>query len=99
MMILSQVRNYIPSYNWVVKGGGNIADCVARSDDLEAMSVGTVAAGRIKRGAYPADHPWDILECYFDLIVQGGKLAGVGAHSYSESHATKGSDEAERFNK
>ena len=27
MMILSLVRNYIPSYQWVVKGGWNIADC------------------------------------------------------------------------
>ncbi len=47
MMILSLVRNYIPSYQWVVKGGWNIADCVERSYDLEGMSVGTVAAGRI----------------------------------------------------
>jgi len=243
MMILAQVRNYIPSYNWVVKGGWNIADCVARSYDLEAMNVGTVAAGRIglrvlrllkpfdvklhyldrhrlpeavekelnltyhasleslskvcdvitlncplhpetehminekslknfKRGAYlintargklcdrdavvsalesgqlagyagdvwfpqppPNDHPWrtmphhgmtphisgtslsaqtryaagtrEILECYFDnrpirdeyLIVQGGKLAGVGAHSYSKGNATSGSEEASRFKK
>ena len=28
MMILGLVRNYIPSYQWVVKGGWNIADCV-----------------------------------------------------------------------
>src|SRR5260370_33991203 len=47
MMILSLVRNYIPSYQWVVDGGWNIADCVERSYDLEAMEVGTVAAGRI----------------------------------------------------
>ena len=47
MMILSLVRNYIPSYKWVIDGGWNIADCVARSYDLEAMQVGTVAAGRI----------------------------------------------------
>ena len=40
MMILSLVRNYIPSYQWVVKGGWNIADCVARSYDLEGMQVG-----------------------------------------------------------
>lgn len=243
MMILAQVRNYIPSYNWVVKGGWNIADCVARSYDLEAMNVGTVAAGRIglrvlrllkpfdvklhyldrhrlpesierelnlthhtslesltkvcdvvtlncplhpetehminektlknfKRGAYlintargklcdrdavvralesgqlagyagdvwfpqpaPNDHPWrtmphhgmtphisgtslsaqtryaagtrEILECYFDgrpirdeyLIVHNGKLAGVGAHSYSKGNATGGSEEAAKFNK
>lgn len=243
MMTLGLVRNYIPSYNWVIKGGWNIADCVARSYDLEGMNVGTVAAGRIglrvlrlmkphdvklhymdrhrlpeavekeldlthhtsldsltkvcdvvtlncplypetehminaeslknfKRGAYlintargklcdrdaivaalesgqlagyagdvwfpqpaPADHPWrtmphhgmtphisgtslpaqaryaagtrEILECYFEnrpirneyLIVEGGKLAGVGAHSYSAGNATKGSEEAARFEK
>ena len=47
MMILALVRNYIPSYQWVVNGGWNIADCVARSYDLEGMSVGTVGSGRI----------------------------------------------------
>ena len=36
MMILSLVRNYIPSYQWVVKGGWNIADCVERSRDWSA---------------------------------------------------------------
>jgi len=241
MMILSLVRNYIPSYGWVVKGGWNIADCVTRSYDLEGMVVGTVGAGRIgsavlrrlrpfdvklhytdrhrldreleadlgltwhpdvrslvsvcdvvtinaplhpeteglfddeligsmKRGSYivntargkicdrdavvralesgqlagyagdvwfpqpaPADHPWrtmphhgmtphvsgtslsaqaryaagtrEILECWFEkrpirenyLIVDGGKLAGAGAHSYSPGDATGGSEEAARF--
>ena len=235
MMILSLVRNYIPSHEWVVRGGWNIADCVERSYDLEGMTVGTVAAGRIglavlrrlqpfgvqlhytdrhrlgesverefglvfhptaeslvevcdvvtinaplhpetenlfddaliskmKRGAYlvntarakicdrdaivralesgqlagyagdvwfpqpaPADHPWrtmpqngmtphisgsslsaqaryaagtrEILECFFEgrplreeyLIVDGGRLAGAGAHSYSPGNATTGS--------
>src|SRR6202020_1255589 len=234
MMILSLVRNYIPSYQWVIKGGWNIADCAERSYDVEGMHVGTVAAGRIglavlrrmkpfdihlhytdrhrlpeavekelglawhanvedmvkvcdvvtinaplhpetenlfndrllakmKRGAYlvntargkicdrdaivralesgqlagyagdvwfpqpaPKDHPWrtmphhgmtphisgtslsaqaryaagtrEILECWFEkrpirneyLIVDGGKLAGAGAHSYSAGDATKG---------
>ena len=47
MMILSLVRNYIPSYQTVVDGGWNIADCVSRSYDVEGMHVGTVAAGRI----------------------------------------------------
>jgi formate dehydrogenase len=241
MMILGLVRNYIPSYQVVVDGGWNIADCAARSYDLEGMQVGTVAAGRIgsavlrrlkpfevglhytdrhrlpadverelgvtfhdsveslvaacdvvtinaplhpetenlfdaellakmKRGAYlintargkicdrdavaracqsgqlagyagdvwfpqpaPADHPWrsmphhgmtphtsgtslsaqaryaagtrEILECFFEgrpireeyLIVDGGKLAGAGAHAYSEGDATGGSEEAARF--
>jgi formate dehydrogenase len=241
MMILGLVRNYIPSYQQVVQGGWNIADCSARAYDLEGMQVGTVAAGRIgsavlrrlkpfevglhytdrhrlpaeveqelgvsfhpdveslvsacdvitinaplhpetenlfdaeligkmKRGSYlintargkicnrdavahacasgqlagyagdvwfpqpaPRDHPWrsmphhgmtphtsgttlsaqaryaagtrEILECWFDgrplreeyLIVDGGKLAGAGAHSYSPGDATGGSEEAARF--
>jgi formate dehydrogenase len=241
MMILGLVRNYIPSYKWVIDGGWNIADCVERSYDLEAMEVGTVAAGRIglavlrrlkpfdvklhytdrhrlpdslekelnltfhpdaesmvkvcdvvtinaplhpqtenlfnaallakmKRGAYlintargkivnrddvvtalksghlagyagdvwfpqpaPKDHPWrtmphhgmtphisgtslsaqtryaagtrEILECYFDgkpirneyLIVDGGKLAGAGAHSYSVAEGKKSTEEAKKL--
>ncbi len=243
MMILSLVRNYIPSHEWVLKKGWNIADCVQRSYDLEGMVVGTVAAGRIgtavlrrlkpfdvklhytdrhrlpgtveqelnltyhpnvesmvrvcdvvtincplypetehlfneqliskmKRGAYivntargkicdrdaiaralesgqlsgyagdvwfpqpaPKDHPWrtmphhgmtphtsgtslsaqarysagtrEILECWLEgrpirekyLIVDGGKLAGTGAHSYGAGNATGGSEEAARFKK
>ncbi len=241
MMILSLVRNYLPSWEVVKAGGWDIADCAARSYDIEGMHVGTVAAGRIgsavlrrlkpfdvhlhytdrhrlppdveqelgvtfhesaanmvphcdvvtinaplhpetenlfdsamiarmKRGAYlvntargkianrdavaaalksgqlagyagdvwfpqpaPRDHPWrsmpnhgmtphisgtslsaqaryaagtrEILECFFEgrpirdeyLIVQGGHLAGAGAHSYSEGDATKGSEEAAEF--
>ncbi len=243
MMILALVRNYIPSYQWVIDKGWNIADCVARSYDVEGMAVGTVAAGRIgaavlrrlkpfdmklhytdrhrlpesvekelsatyhpnvesmvsvcdvvtincplhpeteqlfddkliarmKRGAYivntargkicdrdaivralesgqlagyagdvwfpqpaPQDHPWrtmphhgmtphisgtslsaqaryaagtrEILECWFEgrsirneyLVVDKGKLAGVGAHSYSAGDATGGSEDAARFKK
>ena len=45
MMILTLVRNYLPSYRWVLRGGWNIADCVSRSYDLEGMQVGTVGAG------------------------------------------------------
>lgn len=33
------------------------------------------------------------------LIVDGGKLAGVGAHSYSAGNAASGSEEAARFSK
>jgi formate dehydrogenase len=47
MMVLSLVRNYLPSHEYAVKGGWNIADCVARSYDIEGMHFGTVAAGRI----------------------------------------------------
>ncbi len=47
----------------------------------------------------------EILECWFEgrpirdeyLIVSGGDLAGVGAHSYSAGNATVGSDEAAKF--
>src|SRR2546423_13439943 len=50
MMILALVRNYIPSHQWVLEDGWNIADCVSRSYDLEGMHVGTVAAGRVGSG-------------------------------------------------
>lgn len=47
----------------------------------------------------------EILECYFEgrpirkeyLVVQGGKLAGVGARSYGAGNATQGSEEAVGF--
>ena len=49
----------------------------------------------------------EILECWFErrpirkeyLLVDGGKLAGAGAHAYTPGNATKGSDEAARFKK
>jgi formate dehydrogenase len=39
MMILSLVRNYLPFYEWALKGGWNIADCVEHSYDLEGMPL------------------------------------------------------------
>ena len=66
MMILGLVRNYIPSYNWVIKGGWNIADCVARSYDLEGMQVGTVAAGRIGLAVLKRLKPFDVKLHYVD---------------------------------
>ena len=66
MMILSLVRNYIPSYEWVVKKGWNIADCVARSYDLEGMTVGTVAAGRIGLAVLRRLKPFDVKLHYTD---------------------------------
>jgi formate dehydrogenase len=66
MMILSLVRNYIPSYKWVLDGGWNIADCVARSYDLEAMHVGTVAAGRIGLAVLRRLAPFDVHLHYTD---------------------------------
>src|SRR5690606_17068876 len=66
MMILSLVRNYIPSYQWVVKGGWNIADCAARSYDVEGMHVGTVAAGRIGFAVLKRLKPFDMHLHYTD---------------------------------
>jgi formate dehydrogenase len=66
MMILGLVRNYIPSYQLVVKGGWNIADCVERSYDLEGMHVGTVAAGRIGLAALRRLKPFDVKLHYTD---------------------------------
>lgn len=66
MMILSLVRNYIPSYQTVINGGWNIADCAARSYDLEGMTVGTVAAGRIGLAVLRRLHPFDVKLHYVD---------------------------------
>ncbi|SNB73172.1 formate dehydrogenase [Arboricoccus pini] len=66
MMILGLVRNYLPSHEWVRKGGWNIADCVARAYDLEAMHVGTVAAGRIGLAVLRRLKPFDVHLHYTD---------------------------------
>ncbi|MEO5674653.1 MAG: NAD-dependent formate dehydrogenase [Chitinophagales bacterium] len=66
MMILSLVRNYIPSYQWVIKEGWNIADCVERSYDIEGMTVGTVAAGRIGSAVLRRLKPFDVKLHYTD---------------------------------
>ncbi|WP_329088866.1 MULTISPECIES: NAD-dependent formate dehydrogenase [unclassified Streptosporangium] len=66
MMILSLVRNYLPSNQRVLDGGWNIADCVARSYDLEGMHVGTVAAGRIGLAVLRRLKPFDVHLHYTD---------------------------------
>ena len=66
MMILSLVRNYLPSHQWVLDGGWNIADCVSRSYDLEGMDVGTVAAGRIGSAVLRRLKPFDVRLHYTD---------------------------------
>jgi formate dehydrogenase len=66
MMILALVRNYLPSYGWVTRGGWNIADCVARSYDVEGMTVGTVGAGRIGSAVLRRLKPFDMKLHYTD---------------------------------
>jgi formate dehydrogenase len=88
MMILGLVRNYIPSYQRVVEGGWNIADCAARSYDLEGMQVGTVAAGRIGSAVLRRLQPFDVGLHYTDrhrLPEQVERELGVTFHSDVES--------------
>jgi formate dehydrogenase len=88
MMILSLVRNYIPSYGWVVRSGWNIADCVARSYDLEGMQVGTVAAGRIGSAVLRRLKPFEVGLHYTDrhrLPEDVERDLGVTFHPDAES--------------
>ncbi|HET9574388.1 MAG TPA: NAD-dependent formate dehydrogenase [Methyloceanibacter sp.] len=88
MMILALVRNYIPSYGWVVRGGWNIADCVERAYDLEGMNVGTVGAGRIGLAVLKRLKPFDVKLHYTDkhrLPEKVEKELGLTYHSTVES--------------
>lgn len=66
MQILALVRNYIPSYQWIVDKGWNIADCVERSYDVEGMDVGVYGAGRIGLAVLRRMKPFDVKLHYFD---------------------------------
>jgi len=88
MMVLSLVRNYIPSYEWVIKKGWNIADCVERSYDLEGMSVGTVGGGRIAQAVLKRLKPFDVKLHYTDkhrLSEEIEKELGLTFHENLES--------------
>jgi formate dehydrogenase len=88
MMILGLVRNYLPSHEWVLKGGWNIADCVERSYDLEGMHVGTVAAGRIGLAVLRRLKPFDVKLHYTDrhrLPAEVEKELGLTFHPDVES--------------
>lgn len=66
MMILALVKNYLPAHQWVVDRGWNIADCASRSYDLEGMTVGTVAGGRIALAVLRRLKPFDVKLHYTD---------------------------------
>jgi formate dehydrogenase len=88
MMILALVRNYIPSYERVIAGGWNIADCVSRSYDLEGMQVGTVAAGRIGSAVLRRLKPFEVGLHYTDrhrLAPAVEEELGVTFHPTVES--------------
>ena len=80
MAILALARHYIPSYEWVVDGGWNIADCVARSYDIEGMEVGVFGAGRIGSAVLRRLKPFDVGLHYTDRYRLPGEVeAELGA--------------------
>ena len=83
MMVLSLVRNYLPSHEIAVKGGWDIADCVARSYDVEGMNFGTIAAGRIGLAVLRRLKPFDLRLHYTDphrLSPETEKELGLTFH-------------------
>jgi formate dehydrogenase len=88
MMVLSLVRNYLPSHEIAVRGGWNIADCVARSYDIEGMHFGTIAAGRIGLAVLRRLKPFDVHLHYTDprrLKPEVEQELGVTFHADAES--------------
>ena len=88
MQILALVRDYIPQYGWVVRGGWNIADAVSRSYDIEGMDVGVVAAGRIGLGVLRRMKPFDVKLHYTDrhrLSAEVERELGLTFHETVES--------------
>jgi formate dehydrogenase len=85
MMILALVRNYIPSYQWVVDGGWNIADCVSRSYDVEGMQVGVFGAGRIGSAVLRRLKPFEVGLHYTDRHRLPAKVEKELAVTFHES--------------
>ena len=88
MQILALVRNYLPSYQWVINGGWNIADCAERAYDLEGMNVGVVAAGRIGLGVLERLKPFGVKLHYTErhpLPKQVEQELGLTYHTDVES--------------
>ena len=91
MMILALVRNYIPSYQWVVDGGWNIADCVTRSYDVEGMQVGVFGAGRIGAAVLRRMKPFDVGLHYADKHpLPEGIEKDLGVTRHPDVHALVG---------
>lgn len=88
MVILALAHNYIPSYQWVINKGWNIADCVARAYDIEGMTVGIVGSGRIGLGTLKRLAPFDVKLHYTDrhrLPEKTEKELGLTYHANVES--------------
>lgn len=88
MAILALAHNYIPSYQWVINKGWNIADCVERAYDIEGMTVGIVGSGRIGLGTLKRLKPFDVRLHYTDrhrLPEKTEKELGLTYHANVES--------------
>lgn len=85
MTILTLTRNYIPSYNWVINKGWNIADCVSRSYDIEGMNIGTVAAGRIGLAVLRRLKPFDVKLHYTERHRLSNEIEAELNLTYHES--------------
>lgn len=88
MAILALAHNYIPSYQWVINKGWNIADCVERAYDIEGMTIGIVGAGRIGLGTLKRLKPFDVKLHYADrhrLPEKTEKELGLTYHANVES--------------
>jgi formate dehydrogenase len=91
MLVLTLVRNFVPSHDWAVNGGWNIADCVERSYDLEGMNVGVLAAGRIGLAVLRRLAPFDVHLHYSDkrrLPAETEQELGLTFHPDARSLAT-----------
>lgn len=91
MAILALTHNYIPSYQWVIKKGWNIADCVERAYDIEGMTVGIVGSGRIGLGTLKRLKGFDVKLHYTDrhrLSEKIEKELGLTYHETVESLVT-----------
>ncbi|ADG98342.1 D-isomer specific 2-hydroxyacid dehydrogenase NAD-binding protein [Segniliparus rotundus DSM 44985] len=67
MQVLALVRNYLPSHEWVTtKKGWNIADSVSRAYDLEGLTAGVIAAGRIGQAVLRRLKPFQVTLAYTD---------------------------------
>lgn len=66
MLLLSLVRNELPSHGIAVNGVWSVADCVARSYDIEGMHFGTIGAGRIGLAVLRRLNPFSLHLHYSD---------------------------------
>ncbi|MGW4495999.1 NAD-dependent formate dehydrogenase [Streptomyces sp. NPDC004376] len=88
MMILAQVRNYLPSHTISAGGVWNIADCVERGYDVQGMKYGAVGAGRIGRAVLERLKPFGLELHYHQrhpLDAEIEKELGLTYHSDLES--------------